>query len=247
MALGGGPGVQGHHRHQRRPSSSLQKLFRPRSTNLFEANSDQIFHHFQVWRLLTATFLHADVWHIVMNMLFLWMVGREMESFYGTRDFAAMYLSAAVFSTLCWAVADTFSPHAGLSPLVGASGAVMAVVVLYTLYYPRREVMLMFIIPVEMWLLLVIFLVFDLLGFLSPTCRGEQSPTPPTSAGRRSVISTRSATSGSPATRRCSDGLLGSGSSPPNLERRPRPPSAPRSGPPGRPARPRPLAPRRRP
>ena len=42
--------------------------------------------------------------------------------------------------------------------MVGASGAVMAVVVLYALYYPHREVLLFFILPVEMWLLVVVFL-----------------------------------------------------------------------------------------
>ena len=85
------------------------------------------------------------------------MVGREMEAFYGTRDFVALYLSAAVVSTLCWALADTFEPARRPRADVGASGAVMAVVVLYTLYYPRREVSL-FIFPVEMWLLLVVYL-----------------------------------------------------------------------------------------
>jgi rhomboid family protein len=146
-----------------------QKFIGPSLDQILQANSYDIFHKFQVWRLLTATFLHAEwPWHILMNMLFLWMVGREMESFYGTRDFVAMYLSAAVFSTLCWAIADTFDPNAGRASMIGASGAVMAVVVLYTLYYPRREILLMFIIPVEMWLLLVIFLGMDLLQFLSP-------------------------------------------------------------------------------
>ena len=73
-------------------------------------------------------------------------------------DFTVMYLSAAVFSTFCWAVADTFDRDAGQIPMVGASGAVMAVVVLYTLYYLRREILFMFVIPIEMWLLLVIYL-----------------------------------------------------------------------------------------
>jgi membrane associated rhomboid family serine protease len=147
-----------------------QKLFEPNFQRLFQANSDLIFHHFQVWRLLTATFLHDGDWplHIVMNMYFLWIVGHEMESFYGTRDFVVMYLAAAVFSTLCWAVADTFDRNAGLAPMVGASGAIMAVIVLYTLYYPRREVLLMFIFPIEMWLLLVLFLGYNLIQFLRP-------------------------------------------------------------------------------
>lgn len=144
-----------------------QKLFYPDFDAWFSVTSDQIFGKFQVWRLLTATFLHDghNPWHIVMNMLFLWMVGREMESFYGSRDFVAFYVSAAVVSTLTWAISDRF--HGGAHyPMIGASGAVMATVVLYTLYYPRREVIL-FIFPVEMWFLLVLYLGSDLLAFLS--------------------------------------------------------------------------------
>ena len=143
-----------------------QKFVGPAVDDWLSANSYDIFHRFQVWRLVTATLLHDGPWHILMNMLFLWMVGREMESFYGMWDFLALYVSAAVFSTLCWAIADTFDPNPGHAIMIGASGAVMAVVVLYTLYYPRREVLL-FIFPVEMWLLLVIFLGSDLLQLLS--------------------------------------------------------------------------------
>ena len=148
----------------------LQKLVGPSVDELLQANSDLIFHKFQVWRLLTATFLHSPgPWHILMNMLFLWMAGREMESFYGQRDFVALYLTSAVFSTLCWAIADTFDRNAGRQDMIGASGAVMAVVVLYTLYYPRREVLFMFIFPVQMWLLMVIYLGYNLVQFLSPS------------------------------------------------------------------------------
>ncbi len=41
--------------------------------------------------------------------MFLWIVGREMESMYGSRDFLAFYLSAAVFSTLCWVLIDSIA------------------------------------------------------------------------------------------------------------------------------------------
>jgi membrane associated rhomboid family serine protease len=153
----------------------LQKMAGPEFEDLLQANSNLILHKFQIWRLLTATFLHADPWHILFNMLFFWMVGREMESFYGTYDFTALYIASAIISTLCWAVADNFTPHAGLIPMIGASGAVMAVIVLYTLYYPRREILFMFIIPVEMWLILVIYLGSDLLRFLSPSQFGDRT------------------------------------------------------------------------
>ena len=150
-----------------------QKLFYPAFNQLFAVTSDQVFHQFQVWRLLTATFLHADnPFHIVGNMLFLWFVGREIEAMYGSRDFVAFYVAAAIFSTLAWAVADRFGPEAGLFPMLGASGAVMATVVLYTLYYPRRELLVMGLFPVEMWFLLILYLGIDILGFLAAPHQG---------------------------------------------------------------------------
>jgi len=132
------------------------------------ASSEGIFEHGRVWQLLTATFLHSTQWplHLVFNMLFLWMVGREMESMYGSRDFVAMYVGAAIFSTFCWALADYWQHGSRGVPMVGASGAVLAVVVLYTMYYPRREVLLFFVLPVEMWLLLVVYLVIQAWQFL---------------------------------------------------------------------------------
>ncbi len=127
--------------------------------DLLAARSDTIFLHGRIWQLLTATFLHADVWHLFWNMLFLWMVGREMESLYGTRDFVAFYVSAAVISTLGWAIVDSFS--GSRAPMIGASGAVMALVVVYALYYPHREILLFFVLPVEMWVLVVLYIGID--------------------------------------------------------------------------------------
>ncbi|AGA29246.1 putative membrane protein [Singulisphaera acidiphila DSM 18658] len=138
----------------------LQPILQDRGLwNYFIASSDGIFRHGYVWQLLTATFMHAGVYHLLWNMVFLWMVGREMESFYGTRDFVAFYLCAAVLSTLGWVAIDTFLGHHG--NMLGASGAIMAVVVVYAMYYPHREILLFFVLPVQMWLLVVIYLAHD--------------------------------------------------------------------------------------
>ncbi|AMV39499.1 rhomboid family intramembrane serine protease [Planctomyces sp. SH-PL62] len=126
------------------------------------ASPEGIFRQGRVWELLTATFLHdSKIWHILGNMLFLWIVGREMESLYGGRDFLAFYLAAAIVSTFCWTVAQAFAP--GYHYMIGASGAVAGVLTLYTLYYPRREI-LFFFIPMPMWVVLAIFLVWPLLS-----------------------------------------------------------------------------------
>jgi membrane associated rhomboid family serine protease len=120
------------------------------------ASPEGIFRQGRIWQLVTATFLHGGPMHILGNMLFLWIAGREMESLYGSRDFLAFYLTAGILSTLGWAAIDAFSP--GHHVMLGASGAVMAVVVLYTLYYPRREILLFFVLPLPMWVLVVLYL-----------------------------------------------------------------------------------------
>lgn len=134
--------------------------------NELAAHSQEIFYRGHVWQLLTATFLHdISIFHVAWNMLFLWFVGRDMESMYGTLNFAVFYLCAAVISTLGWAI---FSVQTGdPRPMIGASGAVMAVVVLYVLYYPHREFLLFFVLPVQAWLLVVIYLGRDLLDLLN--------------------------------------------------------------------------------
>jgi membrane associated rhomboid family serine protease len=125
------------------------------------ASPEGIFEHGRIWQLWTATFLHDGIWHILGNMWFLWLVGREMESLYGSRDFLAFYLMAAGVSTLGWAAIQAISGSSAL--MVGASGAVMAVMTLYTLYYPRREI-LFFFIPMPMWALLGIYLVLPMVS-----------------------------------------------------------------------------------
>lgn len=136
-------------------------------------NFGEVFRHGQIWRLLTAAFLHLDGWHLAFNMLFFWFVGREMEGMYGRREFTAMYITAAIVSNLCWAGVDLAVGN-GLGQELGASGAVWAVIALYTLYYPNREIYLFGIIPLPMWLLATLYLGIDLLSLIGQI-RGQST------------------------------------------------------------------------
>jgi rhomboid family protein len=155
----------------------LASLLFPEARALFDnalaANSDAIFHGWQLHRLITAAFLHANLFHILVNMWFLWMAGSDMEAMYGSRDFLLMYLTAAIVSTLSWASADALIGGAGHSPMNVASGAVTAVFVLYALYYPHRDVMLMGLVRVEIWMLLAIYLGFNFLTMVEHLQKGS--------------------------------------------------------------------------
>ncbi|MBI3462320.1 MAG: rhomboid family intramembrane serine protease [Planctomycetes bacterium] len=138
-------------------------------TDLLAMVPAKVFEELQVWRLLTAAFCHApeNIWHILWNMLFLWWFGHELEKLYGSREFLVFYLVAAVCSSLVWGL-TTWLQGAGLERMIGASGAVTAVAVLYTLWYPRQRVYLWGIVPMEMWVLMVIYLGADAYRLLSP-------------------------------------------------------------------------------
>ena len=182
------PGVQDDHPRSTSSSSSPSGSSPTGATDssfhrLFAANSDD---DLQALPGLAAPDRHVPprrehIFHILWNMLFLWIVGREMESMYGSRDFTVLYLTAAVFSTLVLGArrpAHRRRPRRCIT-MVGASGAVMAVVVLYTLYYPRREILLFFVLPVEMWLLLVVFLGLDALMLLQQLQGAGRHARPP--------------------------------------------------------------------
>jgi membrane associated rhomboid family serine protease len=128
------------------------------------ASPEYTLRHVRVWQLLTATFLHGNLLHLLGNMWFLYLVGKDMESVYGGRDFLAFYLFAAIFSTLAWVLIDALSPAQHV--MIGASGAVMGVVTLFTLFYPKREILLFAVIPMQMWLLWAIYMVFPLVPYL---------------------------------------------------------------------------------
>ena len=116
--------------------------------------------HGQVWRLVTYMFLHGGVTHILFNMLFLWMFGVELERMWGTRNFLKYYFVTGVAAALTTIVVS-FVPLFGLGSLyftrtVGASGAVVAVLLAYGLYFPNREILFYGIFPIRAKYLLLI-------------------------------------------------------------------------------------------
>ena len=116
----------------------------------------------QVWRLITCVFCHDrdNYWHILPNMFFLWMWGKTLEGMYGSKEFLYFYLAAAVVASLAFMGLEfvTGTRH----PMVGASGAVFAVMMLYAIHYPRDRIYIFFVLPIEVRWLVLLCAVIDL-------------------------------------------------------------------------------------
>jgi membrane associated rhomboid family serine protease len=84
----------------------------------------------------TATFLHANFFHLVGNMLLFWIVGDDVEEALGRRRFAIFYLGCAVLSSLAYGLS---APHSAL-PEIGASGAVAGLLAAYVMFRPCKKI-----------------------------------------------------------------------------------------------------------
>lgn len=88
--------------------------------------------------VFTSMFLHGGFWHLLGNLLFLWVFGNNVEDAMGHARFVVFYLLCGVVAVFAQAVPD---PAAAL-PMVGASGAISGVLGAYLLLYPSARVLL---------------------------------------------------------------------------------------------------------
>jgi membrane associated rhomboid family serine protease len=86
--------------------------------------------------LVSYQFLHGSWWHMISNMLFLWVFADNVEDAYGHPAFAMLYLVCGIFAGLTHVLVQ---PYSG-APLVGASGAVSGILGAYIMLYPRARV-----------------------------------------------------------------------------------------------------------
>ncbi|HUG70610.1 MAG TPA: rhomboid family intramembrane serine protease [Pirellulaceae bacterium] len=119
------------------------------------------------WRYLTSGFAHdpSDYQHILFNMLSLWFLGRTVESVYGSKEILRVYLVTVVLGAVVQAVRQyAMVPEAEWERCLGASGAVVAVVMLFVFNFPKQTLLLFMVIPVPAWLVGVLLIGMNLLG-----------------------------------------------------------------------------------
>jgi membrane associated rhomboid family serine protease len=115
-----------------------QETLSPYALNQFVTNwgivPDQIRTHLP--SLLTSMFLHAGWIHLLGNMLFLWVFGRNIEDLLGGGRFLAFYLLCGLVSAV---VQVMFNPYSRV-PTIGASGAIAGVMGAYLIKFPRAKI-----------------------------------------------------------------------------------------------------------
>ena len=104
------------------------------------------------WQLATYMFLHGGLFHILFNMLALWMFGTELERIWGTRYFLKFYfvtgIGAGALTVVFSLLPFGFAAALRQAVIIGASGAIYGLLLAYAMYFPDRRIFLYFF-PVQ--------------------------------------------------------------------------------------------------
>ncbi|WP_282143370.1 rhomboid family protein [Cellulophaga baltica] len=141
---------------------------------LFGTSVDALVHWFELpkdfgtfitqpWSIVTYAFFHGNLGHIFFNMIMLYFTGRIFMNLFGERKFINVYFLGAIFGGLLFMLSyNIFPALTGLNnSLIGASAAVMAVLIFVCTYTPNQEVRVIFF-NIKLWHLGVTFIVIDL-------------------------------------------------------------------------------------
>lgn len=129
---------------------AASRLFGSEAVGQFLALNPYGFTQWRVWTLLSYALLHDGIFHLLMNCLGLYLIGREVAPLLGSIRFFQLYGFAVALGGLGWVAFHLWGP---IPPsLVGASAGVAAIFIFFACVYPEREItfLLFLVLPVTL-------------------------------------------------------------------------------------------------
>jgi membrane associated rhomboid family serine protease len=137
-------------------------------TDLFALYGNLPQRPWMAFQLVTYAFLHDvnDIKHILFNGFSLWMFGRSVEGRYGAKEYLTFFFAAVVVSGLTWLVCEWIASGQlnERLQLVGASGGIAGVLLLFCLNFPQQQIYIWGVLPMKAWVFALIFLAMNLFG-----------------------------------------------------------------------------------
>jgi membrane associated rhomboid family serine protease len=100
----------------------------------------------RIWQPVTYLFLHGNLWHLLINMLMLWMFGRELELVWGKKRFLNYFflcgVGAGLVTVLVKYIPLFWGNRPSDIPTIGASGAIFGILIANAILFPDRQIWL---------------------------------------------------------------------------------------------------------
>ncbi len=129
--------------------------------NWLALSSDPDVFLFKPWTFLTYAFFHSSFLHLLFNMMVLNFASQLFLTFFTQKQYLGLYILGAVFAGITFVLSYWFLNIS--APIVGASAAIMAILVAATTYQPLMNVRLLLIGNVKLWHITGVILILDLM------------------------------------------------------------------------------------
>jgi membrane associated rhomboid family serine protease len=133
----------------------------------------EVIHGF-FWQLFTYLFLHGGLWHLLLNLLVLWMFGADLERLWGARRFLTYYficgVGAGVVNVIVKLLLDPSGRGSAGVPTIGASGAIYGVLIAAAVLFPDRRVWIIpFPVTIPMRIYVMVMIAIEFFSTLGAT------------------------------------------------------------------------------
>jgi membrane associated rhomboid family serine protease len=143
----------------------------PRSFGYLALVPTLVVRHGAVWQVVTYMFVHGGTWHILFNMLALFLFGTPLERRLGSPEFLLYYFIAGVGAGLATVVVNWYTGLANV-PVVGASGAIYGLLLAYATLYPDARLFIFGLFPLRAPIAVLLFAGIELLSTFTGTRSG---------------------------------------------------------------------------
>lgn len=149
----------------------LINILFPRTTAYLALTPYLVVRQRAVWQVLTYMFVHGGTWHILFNMLALFIFGTPLERRLGSSEFLLYYFITGVGAGLATLVVNWYTGLA-VVPVVGASGAIYGLLLAYATLYPDARLFIFGILPLRAPIAVLLFAGLALFSQLTGTGSG---------------------------------------------------------------------------
>jgi len=150
----------------------LQNWFRSDAVSDYLALYNGAIEHGYIWTFFSYSFLHGGIFHLLINCIMLFWLGKTLIELLGVQRFFTVYGLSVFLGGVAWFMVNFWQQHPPnvIPMVVGASGGVMGLMVAFAMHFPNKpiQVLLFFVIPVKVTPknLVLILLCIDVAGLL---------------------------------------------------------------------------------
>ncbi len=136
----------------------------PRLLYMFSLIPSMILYRHWYWQFVTYMFMHGGIWHLLSNMLALFIFGVPVERKIGSKEFVLFYFLVGTLTGIASYLFYYLTGHNVV--LLGASGVIYGVMLLFSVFYPNSVVFIFGVLPIRAPMLVLLYFLFAFFGSL---------------------------------------------------------------------------------